>query len=102
MNVQFYDISEGKEKQGLIGLNELNKNVILGLYEENLIGTIDNTNKVFTTTNEYIANSTILFINGLKQRRGVDYTETGTKEITLDEAPMNIGIIDELRIMYRK
>lgn len=106
MEVQKLDRTTGKEYVGKIQAGDLADDLIIqlsgGLYEENLIGTIDNANKVFTTTYDYVANSTILFINGLKQRRGTDFSETGTNEITLDDAPLNTGMIDELEIMYRK
>lgn len=106
MDILKLNRAEGKKETGKIQASDLADDLFLqlsgGLYEENLIGTIDNANKVFTTTYEYVANSTILFINGLKQRRGVDFSETGIKEITLDDAPLNTGMIDELKIMYRK
>lgn len=71
------------------------------VYEETLIGSIDGSNVFFTTTNEYRSGTTRLFINGLLQRRGIDYFERGGNSIELSEPPSNIGFIDELKIMYR-
>lgn len=71
-------------------------------YVETLIGTINGTNKIFTTTYSYVANSTMVFINGLLQTRGTHYIESGDKEITFDEAPTANGFEDELIIIYIK
>ena len=106
MDIQKLDRTTGKQHVGKIGESDLSEDLLLQLsldsYEENLIGTIDNTNKIFTTTYAYIANSTIIYINGLRQRRGTDFTESGTQQITLGDPPLNTGMIDELRIIYRK
>jgi len=68
-------------------------------YEELLIGEIDNENKVFTTTYDYELNSTQIYKNGLRQRRGVHFTETGIKEITFTNPPEEA---DEIIIVYRR
>ncbi|MEW6039931.1 MAG: hypothetical protein AB1633_00220 [Elusimicrobiota bacterium] len=68
--------------------------------EETLVGVIDGVNKIFTTINNYKSGSTRIFINGLKQKRGIHYTESGPKEITFSEAPSNNGFNDELIINY--
>ena len=68
--------------------------------EETLTGTIYGVNKIFTTQNNYQSGKTRVFINGLKQKLGVGYTESGPKEITLSEAPSNSGFNDELIINY--
>lgn len=66
--------------------------------EENLIGAQDGVNKIFTTSEKYIAATTEVYFNGLKQIRGLHYAESGEKQITLDDAPTNY----ELRIKYYK
>jgi len=68
--------------------------------EETLIGTIDGVNKVFTTQNNFQSGKTRVYINGLKQKLGVGYTETGSNQITFSEAPSNNGFNDELIINY--
>lgn len=70
--------------------------------EENLIGEIDGINKVFTTTDKYLSGTTQVFVNGLKQKRGSAYTESGEKEITFSDAPSTEGFEDELIINYVK
>ena len=69
---------------------------------EVLIGAINNVNKVFTTTYNFKANSSQIFINGLRQTLGSHYTESGVNEITFSDAPSNVGFEDELIINYIK
>lgn len=68
--------------------------------EEQLTGTINGINKIFTTQNNYQSGKTRVFINGLKQQLGVGYTESGPKEITFSDAPSNNGFNDVLIINY--
>lgn len=72
------------------------------LQTETLIGAIDNVNKVFTTTDNFKANSSQVFINGLRQKLGTHYVESGANEITFSDAPSNVGYQDELIINYIK
>lgn len=53
-------------------------------------GTINGTNKTFTTARGYVGATLEVFINGLKQRRGADFTETtpSSGTFTMDEAPL--------------
>ena len=69
---------------------------------EQLIGIIDNANKTFTTTFDYVNNLELVFINGIKQRNGVDYTKSAVKTVLFDEAPRNVGFTDYLEIIYIK
>lgn len=63
--------------------------------DETPTGTINGTNKVFTTNSAYIAGSLKVFINGLKQKTGTHFAETtptsGT--FTMDDAPITGDII---------
>ncbi len=68
--------------------------------QERLTGIINGVNKVFTTTENFVAGSTKVFINGLRQELGVDYTETDDNEITFQDAPSNTGFTDVLLIEY--
>lgn len=72
------------------------------IYFEQLSGAIDGANKIFATTYDYVINSTAVFINGLKQKLNISYFENGNYEIEFDEAPSNIGFIDDLFIIYKK
>lgn len=74
----------------------------INFYSESLIGSIDGINKIFTTTFNYELNSTIVFINGLKQKLNISYFENGTNEIEFDEAPSDLGFEDDLFIIYKK
>jgi hypothetical protein len=69
--------------------------------EESLHGTIDGSNKTYTTTQEFITGSTWVFINGLKQRLNIDYVESGNNSIEFTESPSNVSFDDELTIIYR-
>lgn len=58
-------------------------------------GTINGTNKVFTTSAAYIGSSLKVFVNGLKQQTAVHFVETtpSSGTFTLDEAPIVGDII---------
>jgi hypothetical protein len=62
---------------------------------EDLIGVVDGVNCVFNSSEDIYL---ILDVtnNGLPD----DYTQTNTDEITFDNAPLNIGFDDKLRIKY--
>ena len=67
----------------LVGSNSL-------ITDEAPSGTINGTNTIFTTSQPYIGASLQVFVNGLKQRRGVDFTETtpSSGTFTLGDAPI--------------
>ena len=70
-------------------------------FSEILIGTVNGTNKVFTTSQPFVGGSTLVYINGLLQIRDVHYTETQAEnKITLSDAPSNVGFTDVLQITY--
>ncbi len=58
-------------------------------------GAVDGSNTSFTTARAYIANSLEVWINGVYQKRGVDYTETtpGSGIFTMTTAPLSGEII---------
>ena len=70
------------------------------MVDEVLIGTVNGANLVFATTYDYLPGSTQVFVNGLKQRAGIDFLEKGVNEILFSEAPMNTGFTDHLTIVY--
>ena len=51
-------------------------------------GAINGVNKVFTSANAFRANSLGVFLNGLRQVRGGDYTETGASSFSFVNAPL--------------
>lgn len=64
------------------------------IFGETPTGLIDNSNTVFTVVNNFLTDSTGVYLNGLRE---INYTETGVNQITLDNAPL-VG--DVLRIDY--
>jgi hypothetical protein len=70
------------------------------IIDEDLTGVVNNINKVFTTSTSYLTGSVRVYVNGLRQRNGTDFTETGDKEITMDEAPNISGFADHLSVTY--
>lgn len=86
-----------------LGETELEYFIIPSKYTETPTGTINGTNKVFSVTKIFIAESASVFLNGLKQRIGVsnDYVEdAGLQSITFEVAPKNIGFTDTIEVMY--
>jgi hypothetical protein len=51
-------------------------------------GTVDGVNKSFTSVNAFQSNLIAVFLNGLRQRRTDDYTETGSQSFHFANAPM--------------
>jgi hypothetical protein len=74
-------------------------------FEEALIGLVDNSNKIFTTTFQYVAGSTTVFRNGLEESTA-NYSEflpsVHEKRIEFGLAPSNVGFTDKLKIRYIK
>ena len=52
----------------------------------------DGVNKLFAFT--VVESSMIVFLNGLMQKKGVDYRITAKNEVEFNEAPKNLGTID--------
>jgi len=66
-------------------------------------GAIDGSNKVFTTSQDFLTGSLQLFLNGQLQEEGAgnDYQETDTNEITMEDAPKtSVGNPDKLFVVY--
>jgi hypothetical protein len=51
-------------------------------------GAIDGINHVYTCLSAYVPHSLAVFLNGLRQRRGDDYNETGAMSFQLLNAPL--------------
>jgi hypothetical protein len=58
------------------------------IWGETPIGTIDGTNLSYTTANAYSTGLLAVYLNGLRQRRQDDYTETGTQSFQFVNAPL--------------
>lgn len=64
-------------------------------------GLINGVNKLFTTSHTYLAGTTKVFHNGLKQILTVDYTEdAGYTTFTMTNAPLNTGYSDTIEVIY--
>lgn len=70
--------------------------------DETPSGNIDGINVEYFTTYDYKINSTTVFVNGLKQIKGIDYVENGGKKITMAEPLISDGYIDKINITYEK
>jgi hypothetical protein len=70
-------------------------------YDNTITGLRNSSNKVFTTSFNFVSGSTRVFVNGLRYSLGAsyDYQETGTNQITFANAPDNgdLLIIDYLK-----
>src|SRR5215475_2781610 len=51
-------------------------------------GLIDGLNNAYTSAAVYVPDSLAVFLNGLRQRRGDDYQETGTNSFSFLNAPI--------------
>lgn len=72
------------------------------IVDEPLSGTVNGTNTVFTFANAVVTNKEMIFLNGAKQRRGVDYTMTNSTTATFTTAPTADGGTDYLDATYFK
>ena len=61
-------------------------------------GQINGVNTLFSTQKQFIPNTTSLYINGLRNRLGIDYYEVGDSQIATDQPPFE-G--DSLSIDYQ-
>ena len=55
--------------------------------EYGLIGAVNGVNKLFTTTHVFINLTPQVYLNGVRQYRGEDYTEQGDNQIFFTTAP---------------
>jgi hypothetical protein len=80
-------------KQGLQGLPGEGAPVV----GEVLAGIIDGVNTAFTTAHAYRPGTTAVCLNGLREVRGIGYTETDPTTITFDDPPLPS---DDLTVDY--
>lgn len=57
------------------------------VYGEIPAGVVDGVNTIFVTAHAYIADTAVVFRNGLREVRGIGYIESGLNEITITTAP---------------
>jgi hypothetical protein len=65
--------------------------VVIGGYEEInevLIGVVNNSNVTFTTSFNFDPSTTIVFINGIKQKKPVHYNTVGTNTVVFTDSPL--------------
>jgi hypothetical protein len=63
------------------------------IYGEVPAGTVNGVNKAFTTANAYRPNLLSVFLNGVRQRRTNDYTETSNNSFSFVAAPVSGDIL---------
>jgi hypothetical protein len=58
--------------------------------EEQLSGVVNGVNTIFTANFNFDPDSVKLYLNGLRQKRGMlnDFVISGTNQITMNEAPI--------------
>lgn len=66
-----------------------------------LVGTKNGSNLVFTTPTNFVANSTIVFVNGKACTRGVEYNEVGSNGITFTAGNAPVST-DDLDVVYQE
>jgi len=62
--------------------------VIANLIEETPSGSINGSNTVFTTANSFVTGSTRVYLNGIRQKKTDDYTETAGNQFSFVSAPL--------------
>jgi hypothetical protein len=63
------------------------------IYGEVPVGSVNGVNKAFTTANTYRPNQLSVFLNGVRQRRTNDYTETSNQAFSFVAAPISGDIL---------
>jgi hypothetical protein len=63
------------------------------IYGEVPAGTVNGVNKAFTTANTYRPNQLSVFLNGVRQRRTNDYSETSNNSFSFVAAPQASDIL---------
>lgn len=66
--------------------------------EETPAGTVNGLNPTFTASRTYVSNTLEVYINGIKQKRGIHFTEGSSGAFTMSDAP-SIG--DDILIQYQ-
>jgi len=79
----------GTTDQAYESLTDENSGVTLAehIYNEVMVGTIDSSNTVFVTATDFATGKLRVYLNGVRQILGDDYSVTGTDEITMTFAP---------------
>lgn len=79
----------GTDAIAFTSLADANEGVTLAqhVYNEVMTGTIDGSNKIFTTATVFATGKLRVYLNGVRQILGDDYTVTDTDEITFTFAP---------------
>jgi len=73
---------------GAVGTSEPGTSTIgIPFTDYGLSGSINGVNTIFTTSQDFIALSAHVYLNGVRQFRGEDYTEQGNGTISFTTAP---------------
>lgn len=65
----------------------------MSIYGETPGGSVNGTNRVFTTAQPYVTGTTRVFKNGARLDLGVDYTESAASTLTLAAAPSSGAVL---------
>lgn len=68
------------------------------VFGETPSGLVNGSNATYTTAQNFVAESVQVFINGVSQTSGVDYTTSGSTTITMNVSPVS-G--DYIRVNYK-
>lgn len=60
---------------------------------DTLTGVQNGSNEVYTTSHAFVASSTAVYRNGLREELGVGYTESGSAQITFTTPPLSSDVI---------
>lgn len=75
-------------------------NNIPSFFTELLNGVVDGINTTFTTTWDFLGNTSMVYLNGLKLVKDLDYSEIAPNTIEMNYAPLNTDFTDNLEIIY--
>ncbi|MDB4726415.1 hypothetical protein OAF54_03170 [bacterium] len=73
---------------GWIGEKSATSTITGTIVNEQLIGTVNGINTVFTTSQNYVLNSETVWFDGVRMEKNVDYTRSGVNQITFMVAPL--------------
>lgn len=66
---------------------------IQNIFNEYPVDSINSSNTVFNTLNQFSPGTTRVYLNGARQALGIDYTETSSSQITFTSAPLTGSIL---------
>lgn len=76
-------------QRGLQGIPGVSGDIANSVVDEQMTGVVNNSNTTFTSSFNFESNTTHVYYNGIRQRKGLsnDYTESGNNTIIFNVAP---------------